>query len=131
MQTGAQVADQAVQGILSRIDQLAVKLGTTAAHLWDIYVWQARVEAVRDGVLAIVGLVSAIIAARLIRFFWKKEAASESSDGWFGFLAFACGAITGAGIILFFLNFYAAIGEYLNPQYWAFQQLTRDLKNLF
>ena len=38
LQSGAEVADKAVQGVLSRIDALAQKLGTTAAQVWNIYV---------------------------------------------------------------------------------------------
>ena len=48
MQTGAQVTDKAIDGILQRLDALAAKIGTTAAQLWQVYIAEARVETIRD-----------------------------------------------------------------------------------
>jgi hypothetical protein len=129
---GAQVADAAVQGILSRIDQLAAKIGTTAAHVWQIYIAQARVEAIRDTGMAVLLLSLAIFLATYVRgLFWRRyKTANEvglyidSGQGWLSGVALSLLA-TGA------LYIYSAIPEWLNPQYWAFQHLTADLKNLF
>lgn len=130
---GAQVADAAVQGILSRIDQLAAKIGTTAAHVWQIYIAQARVEAIRDTGMAVLLLSLAIFLATYVRgLFWRryKTANKDSEQGWFFGVALSLLA-TGALLFPFFAYIYSAIPEWLNPQYWAFQHLTADLKNLF
>jgi len=119
MQTGAQVANDAVQGILSRIDQLASKIGTTAAHVWDVYVGQARVEAIRDGV------VGAILFLGSLLFFWVFFHCDDE-DAKIG-----CFLVAVAAGIASLIWFYGSAGEWLNPQYWAFQHLTQDLKNLF
>ena len=135
---GAQVADAAVQGILSRIDQLAAKIGTTAAHVWQIYIAQARVEAIRDAGMAVLLLSLAIFLATYVRgLFWLRyKTANEvglykdSGHGWLFGVALSLLA-TGALLFPFFACIYSAIPEWLNPQYWAFQHLTADLKNLF
>jgi hypothetical protein len=89
-----------VQGILSRIDALAQRIGTTAGHLWDVYVAQARVEAITDTAI----VVSLLIVAAVVGFFgvpklWalgklrKKEAPSHdytAGDGYFGTSIFYC-----------------------------------------
>lgn len=123
---GAQVADAAVQGILSRIDQLAAKIGTTAAHVWQIYIAQARVEAIRDTVMAVLLLSLAIFLLFWLRYKTDNEVGlyKDSGQGWLSGVALSLLA-TGA------LYIYSAIPEWLNPQYWAFQHLTADLKNLF
>jgi hypothetical protein len=76
-QTGAQVTDKAVDGILQRIDSLSVKIGTTAAHVWDVYVQQARVEAIRDTVfvvlLLIVSYLLGYLSYRLFRHGIKRD----------------------------------------------------------
>ena len=69
---GAQVADKAVDGILQRIDALAAKIGTTAAHIWDVYVQQARVEAIRDTFFVVLFLTASCLLTylfyRLVRY---------------------------------------------------------------
>jgi hypothetical protein len=138
MQTGAQVASGAVQDILSRIDQLdqlAAKLGTTAAHVWDIYVAQAKIEAIRDTGSGVVLLAISLFLGTYVRgILWKQYQTSEDEgydgDGWLSGCVFTL-SIAGFLIIPAICNFYDAIPEWLNPQYWAFQHITQNLKNLF
>ena len=131
MQTGAQVADSAIQGILSRIDILAQKLGTTAAYLWQTYLAQARVESIRDGIIAFLGLVAVIASSICFPKAWKKVRESEyGDDALYVFYGIVCGIGVITGLITFLSFGYSAIGEALNPSYWAFQHLTLDLKNL-
>ena len=135
---GAQIADAAIQGILSRIDQLAAKIGTTAVHIWGVYMAQARVEAIRDTAVAVVLLGATVFLATHVRgLFWQRyKKANEagpyydSGEGW-AMGAVICGALAAMLVIPVLATFSAALGEWLNPQYWAFQHLTADLKNLF
>ena len=132
---GAQVAHEAVQGILERVDALAAKIGTTAQRIWDVYVAQAKVEAIRDAVLSVILLIVAALSVRLILFFGKKFNDTDYSEDGTVFGLGAAIVVLSAVIILCLVfsgvNAYAAIPEWFNPQYWAFQHLTADLKNLF
>jgi hypothetical protein len=144
MQTGAQVANQAVQGILSRIDQLAAKIGTTAAHVWEVYVGQSRVEGLCDCVVAVLLIGVASVFALNVKGLWRRGVEYKNSErvdrdgngeihdpsGWY-ILSIIFG-VASTILLLVSLSFvYSSIGELLNPQYWAFQHLTTDLKNLF
>ena len=133
---GAQVADKAVQEVLSRVDALAAKLGIAAQHVWEIYVQQAKVEAIRDVITTVLFLLIAFGLFKAIPFFWglKQKAASvdryEDGAGWAA-AAIISGVLIlpAVGLVLGFL--YSAVGEWINPQYWAFQHLVLDLKNIF
>lgn len=135
MQTGTQVAQQAVSGILQRLDALAAKIGTTAAQLWQVYLAQSKVEAIRDctsGLLMI--LIGVVVCFKLIPFFWSKQSAARKKceydgDGWAA--AGIIGAIVCVMLAVLAVSFlYASVGEFMNPSYWAFQHLTADLRNL-
>lgn len=133
MQSGAQVAYETANGILQRIDALAAKLGTTAAQLWQVYLAQATVEALRDAALAVLLLsISTILGFKIIPFFWNKLSAAEKlrhdGDGWGAaaiITAIVCIGLTTAAVCFL----YASVGEFANPAYWAFQHLTADLRN--
>lgn len=156
MQTGAQVTDQAVQGILSRIDLLSAKLGIVATHLWEIYVHQAKIEGFVSLALAgfflIIVLVSTYYLSKELR---RWEAAKSEwrayrsvEDAWYGSGKDGkpvkplsdddpnSGIITTTimigviGIIVVLVSLGSAYTPLLNPQYWAFQHLTADLRSI-
>ena len=130
--TGAEVADKAIQGVLSRVDALAGKLGIAANQLWSIYVGQARVEAVRDFAFVALGILAVVLGSFGFKVSWfrAKKSNTDTEEFW-GFLCFAAAAVVIGGVFLVLSFFYDAVGEWLNPQYWAFKHLTGDLKNLF
>lgn len=125
--TGAQVTQEAVQGILTRLDKLAEKIGTTAANVFNIYVAQAKVEAIRDlwfaGLLGLGGVICGVCAYKLWKYGIKED---DDFIGAAVFLAF----VTLGLLSLSVCNVSDAIPEWFNPSYWAFQHLTQDLKNL-
>jgi hypothetical protein len=134
--SGAQVADNAVQGILQRIDALAAKIGTTAAHVWEIYIQQARVEGIRDASLLLLLLIVAAVLVRLVFFAGKRAKEIKSNgryssdgDGWVA-ICIISGVAAGFAVGLGLMFGYGALGELLNPQYWAFQHLAADLRNI-
>lgn len=135
MQTGTQVADKAVDGILQRIDALAAKIGTTAQHVWEVYVAQAKVEAVRDtatGVFfVIVSALLSYLAYRLFLYGIKvgKSKGDESPD-WPFITGSLAALVTVIFLVIAISVFYSALGEWINPQYWAFQHLAQDIKGL-
>ena len=79
---GTQVADKAVDGILQRIDALSAKIGTTAAHVWDVYVQQARVEAIRDTVFVVILLIVSSLLAYLSYRLSRHGIKRDCYDDW-------------------------------------------------
>ena len=128
---GTQVADKAVDGILQRIDALAAKIGTTAAHVWDVYVQQARVEAIRDTVSVVLLLIVSAFLANLSYCLFRYGIREDNYDDWPYVTGGFAAAVSLALLIVLSSTCYGAIGEWLNPQYWAFQHLMADLKNVF
>jgi len=126
---GAQVTDKAVDGILQRIDALSTKLGTTAAHIWDVYVWQARVEAIRDTVFIVLFLIVSSLFAYLSYRLFRHGIKIDCDDWPFVTGTFALIGSVGALIAALVIT-YGVIGKLLNPQYWAFQHLMGDLGKL-
>lgn len=84
------VANQAVQGVLQRIDALAAKIGTTAEHVWDIYVSQARVEAIRDTFTAVALLSLIFVLQKLIKYAMSKIPDAYDEVGWYILIVFSC-----------------------------------------
>ena len=138
MQTAPQVADKAVDGILQRIDALAAKIGTTAQHVWDVYVAQARVEALRDTLAFIAFLLIAGGLVRLAMFAESRASAMKQTRqscfddegmGWMVVTVFA--PLASLVFVIISLTYaYNSIGEWVNPQYWAFQHLAQDIRGI-
>jgi hypothetical protein len=133
-----QVTDSAVNGILQRIDTLAEKLGVTAQYIFGIYVKQAKVTAIEDTLFGLLFFVLTALAGwgavLLYRYGTKNDKDGyRQTDNW----PFATGVLVGtvalvvtvAVVFLIFalISVYGAIGEWVNPQFWAFQQLMKDL----
>lgn len=122
--------------LLRRLDALAAKLGTTAAHVWQVYVAQGRVEAVRDSIM--VAMLAGVAIAMLLRapqFCWRnrceiKKKCQWDGDGWTALAVLSVGIALVCCIVAVYFG-YSAAGEWLNPQYWAFQHLMQDLHGAF
>jgi hypothetical protein len=131
---GSQVTQNITNEILQRVDVLSAKLGTTASHIWDVYVTQGKVEAIRDSVVLGICLIAATGLVLLAKSLHKKiENCCNNGEDELGYVIATVFTII---LILFtvitgLVHGYDAVGEWLNPQYWAFQHLTMDLKNLF
>jgi hypothetical protein len=130
-QTGAQVTDKVVDGILQRIDALSAKIGTTAAHVWDVYVQQARVEAIRDTVFVVLLLIVSYFLGYLSYRLFRHGIKRDCYDTWPYITGTFAASGSACALIYALVNSYSAIGEWINPQYWAFTHLMADLRNLF
>jgi hypothetical protein len=121
------VSQDVANQIFQRLDALAAKLGVTAQFIFGIYVQQARVEALRDTLLGLflfaLGLAFGYIGVRLIRFGQKEN----NYDGW----PFLCGGLSYipclVAMVFAILAIYYAIGEWMNPQFWALDALFRAM----
>lgn len=121
------ISQQTADAVLQRLDALAAKLGVTAQYVYGVYVQQARVEAVRDTIwfclLLLVATALFVLARKLFQYGIKHRA-----DEW----PFFVGGVTGIGgavLIMVALGYaYSAVGEWVNPQFWALDTLFRALK---
>ena len=52
--TGEEMKEEIQQQVIDALRVLAEKLGTTAEHLWDILVFQAKVEAIEAGLAVLI-----------------------------------------------------------------------------
>lgn len=105
--------------ILKRIDVLADKLGVAANYIFHLYVQQARVEAIQDSILLIIGVGLAVLSC--IGF---KRALSQNIESYFWFSLF--GSVL--ALFLIIIPLFALPTEIFNPEYWAFREILSQLK---
>ena len=103
--------------------KLADKLGTTAEHLWQVLIRQARVEVVTDTGFI---LLTAVCLYGLWRW-WKSALKRDPDDG--EMIGLVICSI--CGLVLFIaslVNVYEIPTLIFNPEYWAIQQIFSGLK---
>lgn len=113
------------------IDQLASKLGVATDHLWQVLVRQMKIEAMQDGIWAMVFLIVAVVAARASHYGvhnwhneqldWNERDAASACLWLGGIIGFVA-----AGLCIAFIC--SAIGTWCNPEYYALQKLLGMLK---
>lgn len=106
------------QELLDRLDALAATLGVTISHLWGVLCRQAYVDffvALGFLVFALVVMIGAMV--------WAARSEGDQND-----IAVGVGvaALIGAGIALMGVAY--TIGGALNPEYFAFQEVSRLFK---
>lgn len=122
------VESGAIEKVLERIDTLALKLGTTAEHLWEILVKQAYVTFFSYGIrytLTIIFLCCMVkVFPYLVKEFEKEDFDAESGKGIVLIIVcIACSIITIISLILTTANLTYFISLYFNPEYFAFQKI--------
>lgn len=114
------------QELLSRLDALAAKLGTTASHLWAILLHQAYVVGYTDLGAGIVLAAIAVAGGLIGRKMWVKFDDHYAEAGLFGcvlcyFASLGC-AIATVNLL------YSAITELANPEYFALAEILKAVK---
>jgi len=114
--------------LLSRLDALAAKLGVAADQLWAILVRQAQIEAIQD--LIVFAFWCALLVTwylwlgRLTRLGGEKEKEVCELEG----MAFAFASASGLAIGIYaWIRMLSIPTRLLNPEYWAFRELSRLL----
>lgn len=108
------------QAVNDVIDHLAAKLSVPTAHLWEVLIRQQRIDVIQCVVfLALFG-----VGVRVwFRAFWGKKRSDDQLLGMIfsgGFL----GILSIIGIIWTF----TAVGELLNPEYYALKEILSALR---
>lgn len=108
--------------ILKRLDAIAATLNTTAAHLWDVLVRQARLEGIEDSALLALLLVGAYWLYRWTRSILNTDDDSEFNPIWLliCLLWIVCVALT-------LMCIYSIPLELFNPEYYALRELLHAL----
>jgi hypothetical protein len=122
------VSQETVNAVMQRLDALAAKLGVTAQYIYGVYVQQARVEAIRDTIAASLFLVSTLVSGYTVYRLFRRGMREDNCDDYPWVLA---GIGTVVVIILFVMamsGFYTALGEWLNPQFWALDALFKAIR---
>lgn len=118
------VSQETANQVLQRLDALAAKLGVTAQYIYGVYVAQARVEAVRDSLFAVLGVFGVCVSIYLFRWAWRHDDTHDSSM-YVGMGSIALFVFSAATMLV---SAYAAIGEWMNPQFWALDALFKAIK---
>jgi hypothetical protein len=114
------------------VEQLAIKLGTTADYLWSVLLKQAPISALTDLIYFMLISIGGIILFKTHKSFSKPgedtwENKYDKSDG----LVVAMGVIAVIWVLLFivaFLSLGNVINGFFNPEYWALNQILSNLK---
>ena len=118
----AQTTKEVIEVVTTALQPLADKLGTTAPYVWGLQVKQAYV----DGFVALGGLMFGIFLCVLSLLLVKHLRKEEYIDIGDCFLVLFPVFVTGLGFIL--INFSTVLNCFVNPEYYALQQLIKLVK---
>ena len=102
------------------LEQIAIKLGVTADHLWGVLIAQQRIDAgihIAFSCLSVINLLAFIAMFR-----WAIRTDTIDHDLW-GPMLLVWGTLTVVFCIAFFVCVCAAITEIANPEYAALKGL--------
>lgn len=100
------------------IEQLAQKFSTTTEHLWGVLINQAAVSAT----ISLIWLIICTAGIVIIYNFYK---ANNRKDDWENFPEFLFGISFGVYVIVVTALTSNIIIGYLNPEYWALNDLLK------
>lgn len=108
--------------IAELLEKLAVKLGTTAEHLWGVLVKQAHIEGMTS---VIIWSIWGIIVVFLAMFFSlvRTDTYEEKNTMWGIWIA-----IFIVTFVIFASCISTIIGQFNNPEYWALTEVIRNIK---
>jgi hypothetical protein len=109
------------------IDNLAAKLGVAADKVYPLLVKQAYIDGILNLFWAFIGLVLIVVPLFIFRKKYRKYFLKELTEE--GKVAVVCGlvAIEVLGILLLGINFNDIFTAFLNPEYYALQDLIKSI----
>lgn len=107
--------------LLKRIDAIAAKFSVTGDHLWKVLVAQSRIEALQDGICALIALAAACGLAKLSHWIYKQEDDSVEL-----FMIALVAAVVAAAIACVYIL--SIPTELLNPEYFALHRIMESIK---
>ena len=114
--------------LVSAIDALASKLGVAASEVSRVLIAQARVSAIKSGIVLVLMLALIALAVRITRKVFKNWGKVEY-DAEFGVVLFVAVVDCCAFVAIFFVG--AAVSNIIsaltNPQFWALDYILSHL----
>jgi len=111
---------------LEMLKELAIKLGTTVDNLYPLFVKQSYVVGITNILLMVFGVIVAIISWKLTIKVWK-EGEGDPEYLIICLLPFI-GVIAPTVVIL--INLQDTITAFVNPQYFAIQNILQQLSQM-
>lgn len=122
------------QQVFDALQALAEKLGTSAEYLWSVLLKQAYIEGMWHlawatfwGVLLIVGISLLVRGCIVLNSNAEVRRLSNRQEVIVAFCFTAGGLSTLVGFIGFSVTSWHALVQLGNPEYWALQQILRQL----
>lgn len=113
------------------LSELAAKLGTTVEYLWGVMIAQAQVEiytfiGVFIAFLLSIGVLILTIAG--LNKYGLDDYSNPNTKGW-GFIIFICisGVVVLTSLLVLISNFGDFITAINNPEYWALQEILKQI----
>jgi hypothetical protein len=113
------------------VEQLAKKLGTTADYLWSVLLKQAPISALTDLIYFVLISISGYFLLKVHKTFSKEDEHGDSKYYDNDALAPIMITLTFIWAILFIVSFFSignVINGFLNPEYWALDEILSSLK---
>lgn len=108
------------------LEQLAIKMGTTADQIWEILIQQASVAGIFDILMSLFFVSISMILGYIS--LWFSREIKDDADAVFPMLGFATVTLLVCVVSLAFA--YGAATAFLNPDYWALKQVIGLMENI-
>lgn len=112
------------------LEQLAIKLGVTAEHLWEVLIRQAQITAIQYTIFSIF-ILSAIVTWDIYGINKTRKRNGQDYPDWDGdAVAFVWGSVllfTGFALGVTIPLMIEAITCFINPEYWALRQILNSI----
>lgn len=117
---------QIIDMVQKGIDTASKNLGVAVPHLWEVLIRQQYIKGIQGIVTFIVSLVCIYPLWRLTRYFRNLEEEDPYSAWDFATFFTFIGMVV--LITIGFFSFYDSIGQLLNPEYYAIQDIIKLVK---
>ena len=116
------------------LEQLAIKLGTTAQHLWRVLIIQAKVSAACNmAFIVFVYIFAAVLLNYHVKFIKKipgnrHEYNTYEDNEAVGVIMIIAIIVWAILFITHFFSWASMINGFFNPEYWALQEVLSVIK---
>lgn len=118
--------------VFEALKLLAAKLGTTADFLWDVLIRQAYIEGITSIIIASVPFILLIFYMIFVKWFFKNVERLEDDHENIWCACWITSVVLGAALMvtiaLSICQIKHIVTVFLNPEYWALEQILNIIK---